>query len=172
MLAVIIQSGAADPLLAPTIRYLKPQYRLRRPMYFNYHANIVVPFRILESLGVDIFSDARFDTWVLHTIVLRLNNNQHGGDFGRGDKTMALSPLYSLFNHSCAPNVVYRNVDGGTTVEMVAERNIGIGEELCISYMSDVGRRPRAERQALMEAWIGGECQCDRCSEAQLSRSS
>ncbi|KEF58843.1 uncharacterized protein A1O9_03686 [Exophiala aquamarina CBS 119918] len=164
MLAVIIHSGAADPLLAPTIRHLKPQYRLSRPMYFNYHTNIIIPFQILESLGIDIFSDTRFDTWVLHTIVLRLNNNQHGGDFGTEDKTMALSPLYSLFNHSCAPNVIYRNVRGGTTVEMVAERNVGFGQELCISYLSDVGERPRAERQALMEAWIGGECQCDRCT--------
>lgn len=163
MLAVIIHSGAKDPLLAPTISHLKAQYRLSRPMYFNYHVNVVLPFQILESLDVDIFSETRFSTWVLHTIVLRLNNNQHGVNFGYESQAMALSPLYSLFNHSCTPNLVYRNVRGGTTVELLAERDINVGEELCISYLSDVGRRQRLERQALLDPWIGGECQCARC---------
>ncbi len=42
------------------------------PFPFGWSANIVVPFGILQELGVNIFKDLEFDTWVIQTVLRKL----------------------------------------------------------------------------------------------------
>lgn len=163
ILAVVLHSRASHPLHAPILNHLTAAYDLDRRVVFDYQRNIVRPHKLLQALGINIFEDLRFDTWVLQTIQFRLNNNQHGEAYGVDGGYMALSPHYSLFNHSCAPNVAYRSVDSTTTILMHAERDIIKGEELFISYINDSASMNREERQNEMKNWIGFDCRCERC---------
>jgi hypothetical protein len=89
----------------------------------------------------------------------------------------ALFPIISRFNHSCRPNVMLREVprcsrtgDVGEIqfhgVEMCAyaTRDIEMGEELCISYLDDLGGDGCAE---LMERY-GFSCECANPTGATL----
>ena len=78
---------------------------------------------------------------------------------------MSINPLYSLFSHSCVPNVVCSNPDNGSTVTMKAIIDFRKGHELLISYLDDdLLDLPLAERQKLLFNWFGGrECRCSRC---------
>ena len=53
-----------------------------------------------------------------------------------GFRARALFPVYSLINHSCAANArnIVNSEDG--TVEVLAQRKIEKGEEICIRYLS------------------------------------
>ena len=53
-----------------------------------------------------------------------------------GFRARALFPVYSLINHSCAANArnIVNSEDG--TVEVLAQRKIKKGEEICIRYLS------------------------------------
>lgn len=42
---------------------------------FGWAANIMVPFEMLLNLGVDIFTDLAFDTWVIQTVLRKLLMN-------------------------------------------------------------------------------------------------
>lgn len=177
MLAVILNERIAakagsssrghHPLLARIMNQLSPPPReVTDPVVFSFRDNVVYPFSMLRALGVNIFEDMHFDTWVMQVMISRLNNNQHGKDIGqeRGAQHMALSPLYSLFNHGCAPNVVYRSLNGSTTIEMRAYRDIHQGGELLISYLKHVEDLPLACRRIQLRPWFGCECQCERCT--------
>lgn len=66
-----------------------------------------MPHRILVSLGVDIFRDLRYDTWVLRVIRSRMEVNGWGGEQNGEDfsvRRYAVFPHYSFFNHSCDSN--------------------------------------------------------------------
>ncbi|GAD96949.1 SAP domain protein [Paecilomyces variotii No. 5] len=53
------------------------------PFPFTLTANIQVPFDILLQLGVDIFRDLTFDTWVIQTVLRKLLINVVPWDDGR-----------------------------------------------------------------------------------------
>jgi SET domain-containing protein len=111
-----------------------------------------------------VYSEASYDTWVIHSIRLRLQNNKHGntldGLFGT-----AINPLYSMINHSCSPNVDWRHDDHSSTVTLFAESEIEEGEELFISYIGKALDMGRAERQKRLLPWFGMPCRCKRCEE-------
>ncbi|KAI9800605.1 MAG: hypothetical protein M1833_003263 [Piccolia ochrophora] len=89
----------------------------KRKFAFGWAANIAVPFDILECLGINIYKDLDFDTWVLQTVLQRLAINVLPWDHRRrGDSDAIVVPpdgadvpfcdLYvhtgfALFNHSC-----------------------------------------------------------------------
>ncbi len=78
----------------------------------------------------------------------------------------AFFPLGALFNHSCAPNVLYNEcswVEGeaAPTITFVAGRDIGVGEELLHSYI-DSGS-PVGERRKKLLLTYRFACVCDRC---------
>ncbi|GAA5853495.1 hypothetical protein JCM5353_006531 [Sporobolomyces roseus] len=68
----------------------------------------------------------------------------------------------SRFNHSCRPNCS-RSWDERQGVEwFIANRDIGQGEELCITYGDT--RWDRVERQRWLMETFGFECACEACS--------
>jgi hypothetical protein len=94
---------------------------------WQYFENVVAPHRILELLGVNIFSDPDFAPEVIQTIYWRIENNAsmatvnlspsgpghkksqsldtRTGDLKDAVNMMCLNPNYIFFNHSCEPNV-------------------------------------------------------------------
>ncbi|XP_041482186.1 N-lysine methyltransferase SMYD2-like isoform X1 [Lytechinus variegatus] len=69
----------------------------------------------------------------------------------------------SMFNHSCEPNCTF--VFDGTRLTVRAIRNIQIGEECCISYMSSL--LPTSLRQDKLRSTYGFICQCPRCLDIE-----
>lgn len=112
---------------------------------------------MLEQIGIDVYSDLRFDTWVMAVLKACITNNVTESESGN---KMSLWPYYSLFNHSCDPNVTER-VSGGSMV-LYATRPIKKGEELYVSYVP-MGNMPRQMRQRVLRKWFGESCRCLRC---------
>ena len=65
---------------------------------FSWAGNIVVPFDILECLGVDIFRELDFDTWVIQTVLRKLMNSalawQKAGETKPWQIAKAMKDLY------------------------------------------------------------------------------
>lgn len=79
----------------------------------------------------------------------------------------AVYPLGALLNHSCAPNCLLR-YDLGTysrheppVMEIVAARDIPVGEELTHSYVELVS--PKHSRRASLREIFGFDCHCEKC---------
>jgi SET domain len=79
-----------------------------------------------------------------------------------------LYTLHSHLNHSCHPNIAVRHLDQRTAlsrITMVAKREIGVGEELLVTYVNpSLGVH---ERRSQLEAWGFGECNCERCAKEE-----
>ncbi|QSZ30013.1 hypothetical protein DSL72_004531 [Monilinia vaccinii-corymbosi] len=168
VLALAIKEDTVHPLKTSLISRLTPAYNPNNPQLiaFNFKDHIITPIRILRELGIDVFTNSMYDTWVLHTIYCRLQNNKHGQTFDDIRGT-AINPLYSMFNHSCDPNVDWRHDDENSTVTMFAERDIKKGEEMFISY---IGRGEDLKaRQGKLMPWFGMECACHKCEEDKLA---
>lgn len=99
-----------------------------------------------------------------HLAVAAASHNSFGIRSEDGEEYMgyALYPEASYFNHSCAPNVAKVRV--GRRWVFSAEREIGAGEECCITYLGGEEREldVRERRARLREHW-GFECMCVRC---------
>ncbi|KAF2089951.1 SET domain-containing protein [Saccharata proteae CBS 121410] len=68
----------------------------------------------------------------------------------------------SYFNHSCSPNVRKKRV--GRQWYFRASRDIGLGEELCITYLSGEERAlPTKERREMLKNAWGFRCGCAKC---------
>lgn len=119
------------------------------------------------GIGIDIFADHRFDTWVLRTIRLRLNNNIAGLTLNAAsnkDYVHDLYPLMAVLNHSYNPHGRYNREAADATIVLTVVRDIVEGEEILTSYLSDQDMG-LMERRASLMAWLGTECMCSRCSE-------
>ena len=165
VLALSLSQKAAHPLLTSVVQRLTPAYSMPEPqlIIFNFADHIMTPILTLRELGVDIFANSLYDTWVLHTIRYRIQNNKHGATLD-GFVGSAISPLYSMFNHSCKPNVDWRHDEHNSTVMLFATKDIEEGEEMCISYIKGVDMG-RIERQKALMTWLGMDCACARCLE-------
>jgi hypothetical protein len=167
-IAMTLQTPAVHPLRTSLLARLTPTYNMDQLIIFSYASHISTPHLILTTLGIDPFANASYDTWVLHTMRCRLQNNKHGQIF-EGLLGTAVNPLYSMFNHSCAPNVEWEHVGETSTVRVFALRDIKAGEECCFSYIRPL-QMGWAERQGKLRAWLGGECGCVRCVAEHLER--
>ncbi|KAI9781987.1 MAG: hypothetical protein M1839_005580 [Geoglossum umbratile] len=81
----------------PMIMLSGGEDRPSRKFPFSWSGNIVVPFDILEALGVDIFRDHRFDTWTIQVVLRKLLINACPWDpHRRGDTADASNPSSSV----------------------------------------------------------------------------
>lgn len=162
-LASSVQSNI-HPLQTSLLSRFKASYTGNHMLIFNFF-NITDSFKILESLGVDIFADLRFDTWVLQTIQYRIANNKSGNGTEDGYEYTHVNPLYSMLNHDCDPNTIHAPEFQGCSIEfIVAKRDIRKGEEVCTSYLGQDGLDlPWELRREELFRWIRGDCKCRRC---------
>ncbi|KAJ4364914.1 hypothetical protein N0V95_000561 [Ascochyta clinopodiicola] len=163
-LALCIQAGTdTHPLDHPLIARLQPLANRNHLDVFTLGESVTTPIRILQQLGVDIFTTLdRFSTMVLHTLWTRLANNKAGSFDPQLGFVDAISPLLPLFNHSCEPNVEYQKEEGTSTIRFFALRDIAQGEEVFDSYR-DVEDLEREERMKSLWPWFEGACLCARC---------
>ncbi len=77
--------------------------------------------------------------------------------------------LGSRMNHSCLPNAL-RGPGQNGTVEVRALRDIGEGEEVNVSYISEALSKPTAPRRAILEARWQFKCLCERCQASDVLR--
>lgn len=154
------------PLTYPLVRNLTIARGADEAVEFSLKKDIIFPISILEKLGIDIFTNPHFDAWVLQTIQARLRANTWERNVN-GVEFLGLSPLFSLFNHCCWPNVKWSFGKDGTTIELKTLRPIGAGEELYISYLQpeDLALR-RVGRKKKLVHWFPG-CQCPKCKEEE-----
>jgi SET domain len=164
VLTVGVQSKK-HPLNVPIVNQLFAPTAAREITAVNFRTEIVDCFKFLQDLSVDIFTDQRLDTWVLHTITARLVNDAHAGDDRIADGLLVVHSLFSFFNHSCIPNVYWElRDDQPNTLVIRTQRNIRQGEELCIFYfVENELLSNRAEKRSKLSSWMVGDCQCQRC---------
>lgn len=74
VLAICVQAGC-HPLEHGLIMRLTPQYEGSYPHDWSLSRDIDRMHRLLKQLGIDIFSDLRYDTWVLQSVWARIVNN-------------------------------------------------------------------------------------------------
>lgn len=158
----------------------------RQRFPFGYAANIIVPFDILLALGVNIFKDLDFDTWVVQTVLRKLQLNVVPWDPSRrgpSDKirsrvappgrTGGLRPdfenLYihtgfSMFNHACSEsaNAVW-SWDGDqpgvpNRILVRTKRPVESGEEIRVHYFPGTGQAQKKRRL------FGRDCDCAKCA--------
>lgn len=156
------QNPLVHPLLSPTMANLKPNYSgAAQP--WNFKENILYPNLILQQLEIDIFSDLEYDTWVLKTISDRIKNNATDAIVS-SHYVSSLNPHHCMFNHSCHANVDWNFIEGRSSIEVRANRDIIKGEEMFDSYRAQVKWQSRKERREALRGWLGGDCGCDRCA--------
>jgi SET domain len=159
LLSVAARSPEEHPLRNPYIARFTAGYRANPPFLpLSFTALIINPIRMLESLGVDPFQDAKFDTWVIQCLFDRIVDN-FGASAEGESLPFFLGGLYSMFNHSCTPNLTMKR-NSSAVVELYAARDIDAGEEYFVSYIG-LGMN-KAERQTALRAWFN-ECLCEKC---------
>lgn len=189
LLLAAIQDGVSNPLDHSLVARLTPTYRYdAEPQSFYRHTDIDIPMRALQQFGIDIFADHNFDTWVLFTVFARAENNSCGCLLSE-----SLMPLFSLFNHSCEPNLEWIRPRGGSrensdneeedenndqsffgrqpveegidhsTIIVTTLRDIKKGEQLFVEYDSFVHDDSLWERRSRLKKWLAGNCMCERC---------
>ena len=81
-------------------------------------------------------------------------------------KGVAVFPLLSKINHSCAPNcfVVWSR---DNSAQLVAAADLPAGAELSIDYLGDrADEYTGARRRRWLEAQYGFVCSCSKCRDA------
>ncbi|KEF51867.1 uncharacterized protein A1O9_12205 [Exophiala aquamarina CBS 119918] len=119
--------------MSPLINRLTANYS--KKSHFSLYTHIIQPIKILEELGIDVFADNRYESWVLQTTIARMDVNVREFEAFE-DYIIAINPLYSFLNHSCTPNTKVTLLDrtGSSLLQLVAKRDIEADEELTISY--------------------------------------
>ncbi|RMY64466.1 hypothetical protein D0863_09799 [Hortaea werneckii] len=156
-----IRDSTPHPLSHPLIARLTPTYRQEKTNLFSLDFDIVVPNECLQQFGIDIFADPAYDTWVLFTLAARIENNSWSDPVHK-----CVSPLFSLFNHSCAPNVDWTIGRDHTTLWVRSSREVARGEQLFVCSLcvqEEKEERLRGERKKC-------DCGCKGCNkEVQTS---
>ena len=145
-------------------------YGKDRNVQFSFRRDIEAPTVFLASLGINLFENLDFDTWVIQTISARLHTNGWEDYSGEDDLHWeGINPLYSLFNHSCDPNATRKKVNERAALRVTTKRPVMAGEELFINYLDDEDLwLPRDERAEKLSNWFP-RCGCDRCAKEDRS---
>ena len=154
---------------------------------FSFHHNVILPFRIFEYLWVarqnaNQYELSKYDFWITQTLYAKFRGvaSARQSTWDGKPEVAVIHPLWSLANHSCAPNVewewggevVYKvrerpvwskgSTDGkGQIEEETGWRGIKRDEEI-LNHYCDIDL-PVEERKAWAWGALSGECMCQRC---------
>ncbi|EXJ77168.1 hypothetical protein A1O3_10326 [Capronia epimyces CBS 606.96] len=128
----------------------------------------------------------KYDWWIIQTLYAKsrgVADAQQSTWTGKPE-VAAVHPLWCLANHSCNPTVTWKP-SGVRNLTVVTEKvwqspsagenavpwtGIKAGEEIWNHY-TDIHEKDVRERRARLQAVLGGDCRCDRCTaEASLDR--
>jgi hypothetical protein len=185
------ESQNIHPLDLPQIKYLWGDYShsthpAERTLPFSFSNNVAQPLHLLARLDKDPFAPealSRYDTWIINTLLakFRATANAKMNERTGMPEVVGVHWLWSLANHSCAPNVRWEWEKGAMGfvarggeevvrwgedrgIEDGVERwggGIGIGQEV-LNHYCDVGLPVKERREWAMGA-LGGVCRCGRC---------
>lgn len=161
-----VTDGAEHPLDHLAAAGLTPNYG-GRYQRFHLDRDIAIPNEALQQFGIDIFANLHYDTWVLFVLKARIENNMCSNSI-----MSSVHPLFSLFNHSCEPNVSWRSPEDHVSMALTARSNIDAGEQLLVCYDGYMDDEPLHVRRERFAHWINGPCRCSRClrEEDELQR--
>jgi len=148
----------SHPLDHHLLARLTPTYRREAPSCFVLEDDIAIMNDMLQQLGIDIFANPDFDTWVLFALRARVDNNCWSNPIHT-----CISPLFSLFNHSCEPNARWATQADGTTLIVTVEQDVSQGEQLFLIYDQFARDDSLAKRRGRFRQWLDDDCQCSRC---------
>ncbi|KAI7537704.1 hypothetical protein KC331_g10787 [Hortaea werneckii] len=157
-----IQDQTPHPLSHPLIARLTPTYRKEKISLFSLDHDIIVPNECLQQFGIDVFANPAYDTWVLFTLAARIENNSWSDPVHK-----CVSPLFSLFNHSCEPNVDWTIGKDHTTLWVRSSRDVVRGEQLFVMYDHFLLGQPLSERRKRLWRWLDADCQCSLCLQQE-----
>ena len=106
------ETMSMHPLDLPQIKYLWGDYSCCRSVSctlpFTFESNIAQPIHLLARLDKDPFAtSARYDTWIINTLLAKFRGTANAKMNERTGipEVAGVHWLWSLANHSCAPNV-------------------------------------------------------------------
>ena len=158
-------------------------FSIARHLPFSFTYNILSPLHILEQMDVDIFAELqKYDIWIFNTLYTKFRGTASARLNTRDGKpeVCAVHPMWSLANHSCAPNVRWewggevqfwaRGRDevvrwGPHKEEVNGKRwqgGIKKGDEI-LNHYCDVELNVKERREWAVGA-LGGMCVCERCT--------
>ncbi|KAK5151402.1 hypothetical protein LTS14_009245 [Recurvomyces mirabilis] len=153
-------STIKHPLDHPLLARLTPTYRRTKIQIFSLEEDIIIPnLFLLQTAGIDIFASPQYETWTLFELAARSRNNSWSNPLHS-----CISPLFSLFNHSCEPNVSWEVGQGNcTSMRITTSRAIEEGEQFFVLYDGYMADEPLKARRKRMRRWLDAECLCGRC---------
>ena len=100
-----------------------------------------------------------------------IKTNSFSMDF-QNQTCLTVFPTISRLNHSCQPNCNHY-WSSGSLFKVRAIRDIAVGEELTISYMSPLQRADfhcRESRRKILSEEFGFDCGCNLCQDSETDR--
>ncbi|KAI1776681.1 hypothetical protein F4818DRAFT_457410 [Hypoxylon cercidicola] len=135
-------------------KYLELSYL---PNKFPDHVNRISFFLSADQGVKDEDVKAKADFLIKIMSIYAVNNAEINDD---GDSGSGIFPTFTRINHSCVPNTVWAYQPSTQEVEVCANRNIAVDEEITVSYVITLA--PSSVRAAEIEHY-GFECRCEAC---------
>lgn len=120
----------------------------------------------------------KYDWWIIQTLFAKFRGvaDAQQSTWTGKPEVAAVHPLWCLANHSCNPNVTWKP-SGVRNLTVVKDKiwekpgessikpwaGIRAGEEIWNHY-TDVQEKDYRERQGRLQAVLGGDCRCERCT--------
>lgn len=81
-----------------------------------------------------------------------------------------ISPLFSLFNHSCEPNVDWTIRRDHTTMKIRVNQDVKQGEQLFVDYDGFMEGSTLQARRKRLRKWLDEGCQCTKCRRQEAEQ--
>ena len=160
---------------------LASEFTTARHLPFSFTYNVLSPLHILEKMDIDIYASVdKYDIWIFNTLYAKFRGTASARLNNRDGKpeVCAVHPMWSLANHSCAPNIRW---EWGGEIQFWARNESDVvkwgpyrdqkdrrlhggitrGEEV-LNHYCDVELGVKERREWAVGA-LGGMCVCERC---------